>query len=789
MFELIRTNQLNIMLLLCGACGILVFLLLNTRFLRPGRKRILMLMEIFAMFLLWFDRQAYIWAGDVSHKGYVMVRLSNFMVFFLTPAIVFGFNLYAGDLIKNEGKCVTPYKRFYFVGTMSAIGMLMAVISAFTDLYYYFDETNTYHRGPGFLIAYIIPVLGPLMQYTVIRKYRKVFSRLIYVSLVLYIFVPITCGIIQIFEYGISIVNMSMVSVSIFLYIFMYLDLNNEVERAHEMQIHNMQGERERMHRLFEQTATAFVSAVEKKDELLKGKSLKVAEYSKRIAALFGKSSKECEEVYYAALLHDVGLIGIPDRVIMNDADPEETDYEIMRQKPLIGEEILSSITEYPYLSQGACYSHERYNGTGYPKGLKGDEIPEIARIIAVADAYVSMTTKKRYREAYPEFMAREALVKGSGDEFDPEFAKIMISIVDSETNRKNQEKGITLEKEIVCRQYRERVSTGIPIENGVIRISFDCEMPLDVAQTFSAPSVVLFDSFDARTHDDEKTIENYHYLEYGEIWFDKYSITTGARKIEEKQIVDDPVPGSDMHNRYEITACRVDDHIRLVMRSVNYSKEVIVALESGTNAAYIGLTGENCRLFDISAEPTGEVAGADDIPRIVEPVNFLDHLESDIPNVQIDRWRCAYTQGIPVTGRLKIDFHTMSLPGAELIWHCPYIVMYSSDDGTVGGDNYREYSMIKLNGENDELEEYASNRFVMKRLDDFAGWDTWRQMNKNGMDCELIVEKKGNKVLQKTVNCGISIENTTTFSGEVPELYIALTGDEVALTDIRIGY
>ena len=129
MFELIRTNQLNIMLLLCGACGILVFLLLNTRFLRPGRKRILMLMEIFAMFLLWFDRQAYIWAGDVSHKGYVMVRLSNFMVFFLTPAIVFGFNLYVVDLIKNEGKCVTPYKRFYFVGTMSAIGMLMAVIS------------------------------------------------------------------------------------------------------------------------------------------------------------------------------------------------------------------------------------------------------------------------------------------------------------------------------------------------------------------------------------------------------------------------------------------------------------------------------------------------------------------------------------------------------------------------------------------------------------------------------------------------------------------------------------
>ena len=75
-----------------------------------------------------------------------------------------------------------------------------------------------------------------------------------------------------------------------------------------------------------------------------------------------------------------------------------------------------------------------------------------------------------------------------------------------------------------------------------------------------------------------------------------------------------------------------------------------------------------------------------------------------------------------------------------------------------------------------------------LKRLDDFAGWDVWRQMNQKGMDCVLIVEKKGNKVIQKTVNCGISIENTTTFPGEVPQLFITLTGDEVALTDIRIS-
>ena len=82
------------MLILCGACGILVFLLINTRFLKRSRKAILILMELLALFLLWFDRSAYVYSGDTSHKGYIMVRVSNFLVFFLTSAIVLGFNLY-----------------------------------------------------------------------------------------------------------------------------------------------------------------------------------------------------------------------------------------------------------------------------------------------------------------------------------------------------------------------------------------------------------------------------------------------------------------------------------------------------------------------------------------------------------------------------------------------------------------------------------------------------------------------------------------------------------------------
>ncbi|MCR5604458.1 MAG: HD domain-containing protein [Lachnospiraceae bacterium] len=807
MFELIRTYQLNIMLVLCGACATMVFLLMITRFLEKSRKLIFILMEVVALFLLWFDRLAYVYSGDVSHKGYAMVRLSNFMVFFMTSAVVFGFNLYLSDLLKNEGKCETLPRRMFLIGTMSVVGMLLSVISAFTGLYYYIDDTNVYHRGHGFLIAYIIPILCPIIQYTVIRQYKKSFSKLIYASLVLYIFVPILCGILQIFTYGISIVNMSMVAVSIFLYIFMYLDLNNTVEHAYEIEIQNMQGEQERMRRLFDQTATAFVSAVEKKDEFTKGNALRIAEYARKVAEIAGKSDEECEKVYYAALLHDVGMIGVPDNVIKNDAAPDKWSSDAIRKKPLIGSEILSSITEYPYLSRGAHYSHERYNGTGYPEGLKGEQIPEIARIIAVADAYVTMTTKKRYRDARPGFVAREAFVKGAGEEFDPVYADIMVKIIDSENGGAAPSNTITPDDVIKCREYRENVSAGIAVENSIMRITFDCDMLPDPKNSSSAPSIVLFDSFDARVHDNEKAIKSYQYLEYGEIWFDRYSITTAARKIEEKTIEEETTgeestgkertgkrnaegksAGNDPGGHYEIIAGRYEDHLRLVMKSAGYEKEVIVALPGSTKSAYIGLTGENCRIRNIHMEHTGENILPGDIPRIVDALSYIDHMESDIKNVQVDRTRSAYTEGVRITDSLRLSFHTMSLPGANLVWHCPYIVIYSSDNGQVGGGNYLEYTMIKLNGENNEIEkEIAENRFSMKKKEEFTGWNDWKMMNGKGMDCEILLERRGNRIVLKTENLGLSIENTTTIKRDVPGVYAALTGDQVALTDIRV--
>ena len=785
MFEIIRENQLSIMLFLCGACAILLFLLLYTRFITASRKRILMLMELIALLLLWFDRQAYIYAGDPSHKAYIMVRVSNFLVFFLTSAIVFGFDLYLIDHLTHEGKLEAIPKRLKTVGVISAIGMLLAVISAFTGLYYYFDETNLYHRGNGFLIAYIIPVICPIIQYTVIRSYRKVFSRLIYISLVLYIFVPIACGILQIFTYGISIVNMSMVAVSVSLYIFTYIDINDTVEHAHEVELRDAEWEKKRLRNVLDQTAAAFVQAFEKKDEYSRGASEKVAGYARRIAELAGKDEEYCNNVYYAALLHDVGIVGIPDDVIRHEPDPRIKTDETIMQKPIIGSEILSNITEYPYLSQSARYSHEKYNGTGYPDGLKGEEIPEMARIVAIADAYVAMITKKRYRDALPGFVAREEFIKSAGEDFDPVFADIMVKIIDSESGARTIEEASELETDISCEEYREHITTGIPVENGYKKITFRCRT--EDSEVFSAPSIVLFDSFDRRVHTNEKAIMEYHYLEYGEIWFDDHMISTAARRIEVTELDDAGADAAAHEADYEIIAGRYEDHLKLEMKGPRYRKELIIALPDSSKASYIGLTGEHCSITGITVTDTGETATEGSIPTIAEPISYIDHMESDIKNLQIDRTRSASTPGIEITNRLRLIFHTMSLPGAVLVWQCPYIVIYSSDDGTIGGNNYIEYELIKLNGEDQGSGQYAQNRFIMKKKDDFPGWNSWKELNKKGLECTVHFERKGNRIITKTDNIGLSIECTTTVLNSPDKVYAALTGDQIALTDIRV--
>ena len=134
-------------------------------------------------------------------------------------------------------------------------------------------------------------------------------------------------------------------------------------------------------------------------------------------------------------LLHDVGKIGIPDAVINKPGRLTPEEFEIIKTHPTIGSFILSKTREMPELVVGAHWHHERYGGMGYPDGLSGDSIPEEARIIAVADAYDAMTSRRSYRDPLPQDVVRKEIEKGRGTQFDPVFADIMLQMMDEDSD------------------------------------------------------------------------------------------------------------------------------------------------------------------------------------------------------------------------------------------------------------------------------------------------------------------------------------------------------------------
>jgi HD-GYP domain-containing protein (c-di-GMP phosphodiesterase class II) len=158
------------------------------------------------------------------------------------------------------------------------------------------------------------------------------------------------------------------------------------------------------------------------------------------IAARDGKSLKEQDEIYFMGLMHDIGKIGIPDGIINKTSGLTSEEYDIVKTHAQIGSDILQNITEILSISSGARWHHERYDGKGYPDGLKGEEIPEVARIIGVADAYDAMTSNRSYRDIFTQEKVRQEFLKGKSTQFDPHFADIMVQMIDEDKDYKMKE-------------------------------------------------------------------------------------------------------------------------------------------------------------------------------------------------------------------------------------------------------------------------------------------------------------------------------------------------------------
>ena len=186
----------------------------------------------------------------------------------------------------------------------------------------------------------------------------------------------------------------------------------------------------------------SLAAAIDTKDLYTRGHSGRVAEYAKRIAARAGYSQFRQDEVYMMGLLHDVGKIGVPNDIINKPSSLTEDEFAKIKEHPGMGAKILENIKEDPELTTAARYHHERFDGKGYPEGLSGFDIPEVARIIAVADSYDAMSSDRSYRKSLSQEEIISELTKGKGTQFDPKFADIMISIMKEDEERSQKEDG-----------------------------------------------------------------------------------------------------------------------------------------------------------------------------------------------------------------------------------------------------------------------------------------------------------------------------------------------------------
>ncbi len=724
------------------------------------------------------DRYAYIYRGDETVTGYYMVRISNFVTFLCPLLIAHSYNWYISDFIKSKVADLKTPLRLRINEILAFCGIVLLVISQFTGLYYTFDEHNRYQRSSGYLFSVVIPLAMWIVIVSAVHKYRKNFNRLMVTTLVVFSLVPIVAAFVQFFCYGISVTNLTLATLVVVLRLVEIIDTGKELANANKR-------EREIQKHLFEETALALANAIDAKDAYTHGHSTRVAEYSRKIAELAGKSEQECEEIYYAGLLHDVGKIGVPEAIITKEGRLTDEEFEMIKKHPAFGADILKDISEYPYLSIGARHHHERYDGKGYPDKLVGTDIPDIARIIAVADSYDAMTSKRSYRKTIPQQKVREEFVSCAGTQFDPQYANIMLHLIDSDTQYKMKEKELnspSIKDELVVGSHKDDVSIGITVIPYMVTL--DMNVRSDGSAFDPKPSVLLFDSLDGRYHDNAKEVQDLLYYEYCELGFDGEAVKANARKVETKVFdTKDDIP-SEGH--YRVEAVRVEDHVLIRIIGCEKTCEYIVALPDSARYSYIGFTGEHCIISDMSMNRSSDAKEEGFIPRIAEKVSYIDVPEGDIPNVQSDRYRSASSKGIPVRDGMTIRFHSMSLPTARLVWHCPFCVIYSSDDGSVTGNNFVEYAVIRLDGETWEDGESADNDLIVSRTG-FEGWDVWKKQNKEGMDVTLNFERNGNTVVTRTNNLNIYIKNTTTIKDGNSEIYAALTGDQCAITDIRI--
>lgn len=327
------------------------------------------------------------------------------------------------------------------------VTLIIAMSSPVTGAIFEVTEMGIYLHGPLYFICYLLPCAYIVEAMVVVALRSSHFSRAEFTTIVTFAVVGGLGLLLQAFFFKNTLLTFFGASLGAFILFFgletpdyrkmvfavdQLEKLKGSLEEEVERQVKLSTARQERIEKLSLETVWALAEAINAKDVYTQGHSTRVAIYSAALAYSMGWDNAEIEDLFQAAILHDIGKIGIKDSVLNKPGKLTDEEFEEIKMHTVRGAQVLENVTSYPAAKVVARSHHERWDGKGYPDGLAAEEIPLMARLVAIADSYDAMNSERVYRKPLSREVIREELVKGSGVQFDPVALAPFVKMLDS---------------------------------------------------------------------------------------------------------------------------------------------------------------------------------------------------------------------------------------------------------------------------------------------------------------------------------------------------------------------
>ena len=317
------------------------------------------------------------------------------------------------------------HRRLYTI--LGGLALLDFAVCSILTFFGIADYIETLPIGQIILCSILVVVFIHLFIY--MHSSRRKSDRLLLLGLLAAI-ICISIEAISVY----FVTSISGLFIGIGMIILLFVNIIRTLRNLQDMELHRQKIEveksKQQTERISLQMMQTLATTIEAKDEYTRGHSYRVAEYAALIAKELGWSQDEIINLKHAAHLHDIGKIGIPDSVLNKPTQLTEDEDNLLKKHTIIGAEILKDVTLIPHVVEVTRNHHEHYDGSGYPDGLAGTEIPIYARIIAVADCYDAMNSRRIYRNALSQDEIYEEILKNKGTQFDPEIADIFLTLL-----------------------------------------------------------------------------------------------------------------------------------------------------------------------------------------------------------------------------------------------------------------------------------------------------------------------------------------------------------------------